>query len=169
VPYGARTARTSVRRSARSGDGWKTAAADPGMQGRSLVPLLAGEDLEGEWRDAIYYPYFEYPGWHMVRRQYAVRTDRYKLTHFYEEDGWELYDLERDPQELRSVYDHPDCADVVTRLEARLQELREAYAVPAEDPVPHRPFEAPAHLRRPGAVDATDTVAFAVEPGAGSR
>jgi len=135
--------------------------ADPGMQGRSLVPLLAGQATEGEWRDAIYYQYFEYPGWHMVRRQYGVRTDRYKLIHFYEEGGWELYDLARDPQELRSVYEHPDYADVADRLEERLRELREAYEVPAEDPVPRRPFEAPADLRRPGAVDATDTVGFA--------
>ena len=33
-----------------------------------------------EWRDAIYYRYYEYPhGWHLVRPHYGVRTERYKL------------------------------------------------------------------------------------------
>jgi len=122
--------------------------ADPAMQGMSLVPLLHGERVE--WRDAIYYQYFEYPGWHMVRRQYGVRTERYKLIHFYEEGGWELFDLERDPSELRSVYDDPRYRSVVTELEGRLADLREQYGAPEVDPVPHREFDAPADLRRPG-------------------
>ena len=123
------------------------ADADPGMQGMSFAPLLRGEDTE--WRDAIYYQYFEYPGWHMVRRQYGVRTDRYKLIHFYEEGGWELYDLDRDPHELRSVYDDPRYAEVVGALERRLGELRAEFDAPEVDPVPHREFVAPENLRRP--------------------
>ena len=125
--------------------------ADPGMQGRSLVPLLRGETPE--WRDAVYYQYFEYPGWHMVRRQYGVRTARYKLIHFWEEGAWELFDLERDPQELRSVYDDPRYADVVPALTRRLRELRSGYGAPDVDPVPHREFDAPPHLRRAGAAE----------------
>jgi arylsulfatase A-like enzyme len=46
------------------------------MQGRSLVPLLQGR-TPADWRDAIYYHYWEYPAWHMVRRHYGVRTQRY--------------------------------------------------------------------------------------------
>ncbi|MHB1169897.1 MAG: sulfatase family protein [Longimicrobiales bacterium] len=125
------------------------ASADPHMQGHSFVPLLRGEDVA--WRDAIYYQYFAYPDWHMVHRQYGVRTHRYKLIHYYELSEWELFDLSRDPQELRSVYDDPDYASVVAELKQRLTELRAQYDVPAEDPVPHRPFEAPANLRRPPA------------------
>lgn len=49
------------------------------MQGRSLVPLLRGEEPD-DWRDAIYYHYYEH-GAHGVPRQYGVRTDRYKLIH----------------------------------------------------------------------------------------
>ena len=51
------------------------------MQGESIVPLLKGR-TPGNWRDAIYYQYFEYPGWHAVRRQYGVRTRQYKLIHY---------------------------------------------------------------------------------------
>jgi arylsulfatase A-like enzyme len=120
------------------------------MQGRSLVPLLRGE-RPADWRTSIYYQYFAWPDWHMVRRQYGVRTARYKLIHFYEIGEWELYDLSRDPDELVSVYADPAYAEVVARLKDELTRLREAYAVPAEDPVPYTPFEAPPGLRRPGA------------------
>ena len=109
------------------------------MQGRSLLPLLRGR-TPPDWRDAIYYQYFEYPGWHMVRRHYGVRTRQYKLIHYYEIGEWELFDLERDPRELKSVRDDPAYADVVARLERRLRELRQQYLVPDQDPVPYRPF-----------------------------
>lgn len=123
------------------------------MQGQSLVPLLRGE-TPPDWRDAIYYQYFEYPGWHMVRRQYGVRTDRHKLIHYYEIGEWELFDLVRDPEELHSVYDDPWYADVVQELKTKLARLRRQYDVPERDPVPYVPFEAPPELRRPGATEA---------------
>jgi arylsulfatase A-like enzyme len=122
-------------------------AAPPQMQGASLVPLLRGR-TPADWRDAVYYQYFEYPGWHMVRRQYGVRTDRHKLIHYYEEGAWELFDLERDPEELRSVYADPAYAPTVARLKERLAQLRRQYDVPADDPVPHRPFDPGPGLRR---------------------
>src|SRR5690606_293510 len=96
------------------------------MQGVSLLPLLAGTG--GTGRDALYYHYYEYPGIHAVKRHYGVRTDRYKLIHFYYDiDEWELYDLETDPDELVNVYDNPAYADVRATLHARLKELREQY------------------------------------------
>jgi len=112
------------------------------MQGQSLVPLLRGETPE-DWRDAIYYQYFEYPGWHMVRRHYGVRTRTHKLIHYYEIGEWELFDLEADPDELRSVYDEPAYADVRKELEERLDALRVRYDVPAEDPVPYVEWTTP--------------------------
>jgi len=108
------------------------------MQGRSLVPLLRGQ-TPSDWRDAIYYQYFEYPAVHMVRRHYGVRTKRYKLIHYYEIDEWELFDLERDPKELRSVYAEPGYAGVVRSMKQRLRDLRAQYRVPESDPVPYRP------------------------------
>ncbi|HUS87308.1 MAG TPA: sulfatase [Bacteroidales bacterium] len=96
------------------------------MQGMSLVPLLTGK--KSEWRDAIYYHYYEYPAVHMVKRHYGVMTERYKLIHFYDDiDEWELYDMAEDPSEMNSVYDDPAYADVREELKARLKELREFY------------------------------------------
>jgi arylsulfatase A-like enzyme len=96
------------------------------LQGLSLVPLLKGEKPEN-WRDAIYYHYFEYPSVHMVARHRGVRTDRFKLMHFYQFDEWEFYDLEADPQEQRSQYHNPVYAAEVAKLKERLEALRVQY------------------------------------------
>jgi arylsulfatase A-like enzyme len=98
------------------------------MQGRSLKKVLAGEDPT-DWRKSVYYHYYEFPGAHSVRRHYGVRTERHKLIYFYEPDvdEWELYDLEKDPQEMASVYDDPAYAEVVQEMKAELQLLRDQY------------------------------------------
>jgi len=104
-------------------------AIPSGMQGRSLRAILRGE-MPDAWRRAVYYHYFEYPGVHAVRRHYGVRTDRYKLIRFYGDDldEWELYDLEEDPHEMRSVFDDRAYAAVRAALETELAELRKLYA-----------------------------------------
>ncbi len=100
------------------------------MQGRSMLPLLKGEE-PGNWRDAVYYHYFEGPemegGWHDVARHYGVRTDRYTLAHFPDHDEWELFDLNEDPDQLTSVYDDPEYADIQQQLKDRISELQEKY------------------------------------------
>ena len=64
----------------------------------------------------------------MVKRHYGVRTDRYKLMHFYYDiDEWELYDLEQDPSEMNNLYDNPDYKSVQDQLHLRLSELRMQY------------------------------------------
>ncbi|MGQ8336831.1 sulfatase family protein [Sunxiuqinia sp. A32] len=96
------------------------------MQGKSFRKIVSGES--SEWRDAIYYTYYEYPSVHMVKRHYGVRTDRYKLMHFYYDiDEWEMYDLEEDPNEMHSVYDDPAYADVQKMMHERLAEMRAKY------------------------------------------
>lgn len=97
------------------------------MHGRSLVPLLAGEQVP--WRDAIYYHYYESQATHRVPAMYGVRTDRYKLVRYYEPgvDAWELFDLQADPDELHDVAADPDHAAVRAQLTKRLQELRSQY------------------------------------------
>jgi len=96
------------------------------MQGESLVPILKGE--EKEWRDALYYHYYEYPAVHMVKKHYGIKTDRYKLIHFYDDiDEWELYDLEKDPSEMNNVFNDPDYLGIRDELKDRLQELRVYY------------------------------------------
>ena len=70
------------------------------------------------------------------KRHYGVRTDRYKLIHYYNIDEWELFDLESDPDELLSVYDDPAYTDVREQMHQRLTDLRTQYRVPETDPVP---------------------------------
>jgi len=96
------------------------------MQGESFRKLLNGESMK--WRDAIYYHYYEYPAVHSVKRHYGVRTERYKLIHFYYDvDEWELYDLEKDPHELKSVYNDPEYKEIQASLLKKLKELRVKY------------------------------------------
>jgi arylsulfatase A-like enzyme len=97
------------------------------MQGRSFRPLLLGRRVAG-WPGSVYYHYYEYPAVHMAKRHYGVRTSRTKLIHFYDDiDAWELYDLEKDPQELVNVFDDPAYASVRRGLERELARLRVYY------------------------------------------
>jgi len=96
------------------------------MQGESFRKLVSGET--GEWRDAVYYTYYEYPAEHMVKRHYGVATERYKLIHFYYDiDEWEMYDLQTDPQEMKNIYNDPAYADAQKMLHGKLAELRTKY------------------------------------------
>ncbi len=97
------------------------------FQGKSLVPLMAGEKVE-KWREGIYYHYYEYPhGWHSVKRHYGVRTERYKLIHFYNDiDTWELYDLENDPAEMNNIYEKADL-ELIASLKTLLAKLQVEY------------------------------------------
>jgi arylsulfatase A-like enzyme len=88
---------------------------------------LAGNTPD-DWRDAHYYHYYEHPSEHNVMRHYGITTAKYKLIHFYYDiDEWELIDLEKDPQEMKNVYDDPEYADVRAELHTKLEELRAQY------------------------------------------
>lgn len=100
------------------------------MQGMSMRPVL--EQTSDEWRDAVYYHYFEYPGIHAVKRHYGVSTNRYKLIHFYyDTDEWEFYDLKNDPKEMYNQYNNPDYASVIGELKLKLKNLKMQYDVPS--------------------------------------
>ena len=106
------------------------------MQGESIVPLLKGNTPD-DWRSSLYYHYYAYPATHNVRRHEGVSEKRFKLIRFYGRDvpngeEWELFDLEKDPQEMKSEYDNPTYAAEVKRLKKELQRLRTHYQVPAE-------------------------------------
>lgn len=102
------------------------------MHGRSLVPLLEGNDVP--WRQEFLYEYFDYPAVHSVRKHRGVRTERYKLIHFYPDasysgpaenaEEFELYDLEKDPGERTNLYGREEVKDLTEKLRARLEELR---------------------------------------------
>ncbi|MCH8216954.1 MAG: sulfatase [Planctomycetes bacterium] len=99
------------------------------VQGRSLTPLFAEPDSDA-WRKSIYYHYYEHGGEHQVPRHEGVRTERYKLINFYSNDGFDLYDLKKDPQEMRDVADDEEYATALTSLKGELQRLREQYDLP---------------------------------------
>jgi arylsulfatase A-like enzyme len=105
------------------------------MQGRSLVPLLAGKTPD-DWRKSFYYQYYEYPVPHHVRPHYGVVTDRYKLVRFAgaDADYTELFDLHKDPREMQSVIDQPDYVPIKKELEAEMARLRTELKVPDEIP-----------------------------------
>ncbi|MEO0652945.1 MAG: sulfatase, partial [Planctomycetota bacterium] len=86
------------------------------LQGLSLVPWLAGE-APAEWREALYYHYYEYPSVHMVPRHVGLRTERWKLIH-YEGFAPELFDLEEDPEEAHDRAADPACDTVLAELQA---------------------------------------------------
>ena len=97
------------------------------MQGMSLLPLLEGKIIP-DWRKEHYYHYYEYPGWHSVKRHYGITTDRYKLIHFYYDvDEWELFDLQKDPDEMINVYNHAAYVVVRDSLHRQLEKLRIKY------------------------------------------
>ncbi|MEM1223952.1 MAG: sulfatase/phosphatase domain-containing protein, partial [Verrucomicrobiota bacterium] len=112
------------------------------LQGVSILPLLQGDSPEN-WRDSLYYHYYEYPGFHNVRRHEGVFDKRYKLIRFYGKDvadgeEWELFDLEKDPSELNSVYSNPEYAPKLAEMKKLLVDLRTKYGVTEENTQPIR-------------------------------
>ena len=94
---------------------------DPEMQGKKYLDTMTGKQ-DAPLRESVYYHYYEYPFWHHVQPHYGIRTDRYKLIHFYYDiDVWEMYDLEKDPDELNNIYGQPEYADVQADLMAELK------------------------------------------------
>lgn len=102
------------------------------MHGVSLMPLL--QPAPAPWQRDLYYHFYENPGFHGVARHYGVRTARYKLIHYYQNEEWELFDLHEDPRDLNNLYGQPGTEAVTRDLKQRLQALRSQYQVPQEDP-----------------------------------
>ena len=98
------------------------------IQGISLRRLASGQNVP-DWRKSIYYHYYEHPhGWHNVRKHYGVRTERYKLIHFYEDEvSWELFDLQEDPQEMLNLYADSAYAGIIVELKEELKRLQTLY------------------------------------------
>ncbi len=100
------------------------------MQGKSLKPLLTGNIEDYDFRDAIYYHYYDFPAFHMVKKMYGVRTNRYKLIHVYDDiDEWELYDLDKDPNETRNLINEENYDVIEKKLRIKLAELQKEYQI----------------------------------------
>ena len=93
-----------------------------------MLPILSGQ-TQRDWRTSLYYHYYE-KGVHDVAPHDGVRTNRYTLAHYYETDQWELFDRQKDPRQLRSVYADSAYADVVRDPKAELVQLRTELKVP---------------------------------------
>ena len=104
------------------------------MQGRSFRPLLRGE-TPADWRDVAYHRYWmNQDNVHNAYAHYGIRTHRYKLIYWYNEDcgeeganpgtdepEWELFDVEDDPLELLNVYHDPAYREVVREMTEKLE------------------------------------------------
>jgi arylsulfatase A-like enzyme len=90
------------------------------MQGKSMLPTWKGQ-TPGDWRKYVYYHYYESGGEHNVAKHIGVRSDRYKLIYFYENNEWELYDLQKDSSELNNVYGNPEYKQIQDSLKNELQ------------------------------------------------
>jgi arylsulfatase A-like enzyme len=107
------------------------------MQGKSILPLLEGQ-TPGDWREAIYYRYWQHLLHRDVTAHYGIRTRTHKLIYFHGqpcgitdyppvEPSWELYDLGNDPAEMHNLYGDPAQAILIKELKQQLLELKVQY------------------------------------------
>jgi N-acetylglucosamine-6-sulfatase len=102
------------------------AKALPGIDGRSLVPLLSGKPAPADWRHSFLIEYttdIVFP--RTLKMGYdAVRNERYKYVRYRDlKDMDELYDLERDPFELQNLMAAKAAADLRGRMARELDAL----------------------------------------------
>jgi uncharacterized sulfatase len=121
------------------------------MQGRSFKAALEGVEKPTDWRTGTYYRYWMHMAHnHSVPAHFGWRTERYKLIFYYGSDymvdpgqrnkkaaedgnrywtntppGWELYDLEQDPNENENVYDDAAYSAIIDGLKSDLEAVRE--------------------------------------------
>ena len=100
------------------------------IQGRSLIPIFKNHSrATNDWRDAIYYAYYENDAVHEVPIHDGIRTQRYKAMFFPRGRQWQLFDLVKDPQEMHSVHGDEDYQPVLRGLQQRYHDLRNFYEV----------------------------------------
>ncbi len=95
------------------------------MQGESFLPLVKNNNMKG--RDALYYHYYE-NGEHSVSPHFGIKTNRYKLIRFYKRvTSWELYDLQKDPNEMNNVFGKKGYEKITGKLRLQLDKFIEKY------------------------------------------
>lgn len=98
------------------------------MHGTSMLRVIEDEE---DIHEDLYYHYYLHGG-HGVPAHDGVRTKRYKLLHYYTQDEFNLFDLEKDPMEMRSLHDNPAYADILADMKQRYQRARKHYEIPDE-------------------------------------
>ena len=97
------------------------------IQGASFKSILEGQN-PSDWRKELLYTYYG-RGAHNVASHYGIRTDRYKLIHFQKTDEWELYDLQKDKDEMNNLYSSPEYKSKTSELKSSLKSLLKKYDV----------------------------------------
>ena len=93
------------------------------LHGRSILPILAGKGSV-PWRTSALFEYFLEPAYANIPTWHAVRTDRFKYVHYDDvANADELYDLAKDPHEMKNVIADPAHAEQLAALKAELQRL----------------------------------------------
>jgi arylsulfatase A-like enzyme/lysophospholipase L1-like esterase len=99
------------------------------MQGKSLVPVIKNDGkATPDWREAIYYLYTG-EATHEVARHDGVRDSRHKLMHFPETKEWMLFDLEKDPKEMKNVAGEKEYESVLAGMKETYAKLKKQYGV----------------------------------------
>lgn len=107
------------------------------MQGVSILPLLEGNTPDN-WRDAIYYQYWQHLLHRDVTAHYGIRTKTHKLIYFHGqplgmtdyppvEAEWEFYNLAEDPDEMNNIYSEPEQKELIKDLKNEILQLKEEY------------------------------------------
>lgn len=110
------------------------------MPGRNIMELIENDGkVTKDWRNTLYYHYYDYPAIHQVRKHDGVSDGIHKLIHFYgkgvkkdkghDMDNWELYNLEKDPDEIYNIYGQPGYEEITESLKKELAYYREKYEV----------------------------------------
>ena len=93
---------------------------------QTFLPLLSRE--KASWKSGAYYHYYEYPDPHRVPPHFGIRTEQYTLVRFYgPDDIWELYDIKKDPQNLKNIYGAKGSEKITAELKKQLRQLIEKY------------------------------------------
>jgi len=97
------------------------------MEGRSLVPLIRGENLPG--RPAFSMNFEENPscGRQIEKGSIAVWEGDYKLIHYLEKNESLLFNLKQDPDETMDIFDRvPEVGQHLrTLIKANLENVNE--------------------------------------------
>ncbi len=110
------------------------------MQGRSFRANAHGRTPK-DWRQSMYYRYWmHFTNDHYVAAHYGVRTHTHKLVYYYGKPldatgtgkeiappEWELFDLKKDPREMKSVYGEAGYAKVQAELVKEMDRLQKLY------------------------------------------
>ena len=97
------------------------------LQGRSLVPVLKNSGMApDDWRKSIYYTYYG-ERTHQVAAHDGVRTEDFTAFYVPKMREWQLFDLKKDPQQMKSVHKDPAYTAKLSELQKEYTKLKDKY------------------------------------------